>query len=55
MSTSVTLPYDPCWLALTWAKRYCPSYITNQADPSGKIVYYFGKAQDALVFSLKWI
>lgn len=25
----VTLPYDPEWRALAWAKEHCPSYITN--------------------------
>ncbi len=33
MSTIVTLPYDPVWTALEWAKKNCPSYITNHAKP----------------------
>ena len=62
----VTLPYDPVWTALEWAKQHCPSYITNEAGPartkkvSGgwisdvSIVYYFSDEQDAVFFSLKW-
>ena len=65
---TVTLPYDPDWKALAWAKEYCSSYITNKAsnttrlkrvsssgwvnDPS--IVYYFGDERDATIFTLKW-
>lgn len=30
----VTLPYDPTWQALEWAKKHCPSYITNKAESS---------------------
>ena len=62
MSKVVTLPYDPVWTALTWAKKYCPSYITNDVhkntDESGRgvqIDYFFGKEQDAIFFSLKWL
>lgn len=67
MSITVTLPYDPVWQALEWAKEHCPSYITNKADtmrikpvPGGwirddHIVYYFGDEQDAVMFSLKWL
>jgi len=28
---TVTLPYDPEWKALEWAKKHCQSYISNQA------------------------
>jgi hypothetical protein len=63
---TVTLPYDPAWTALAWAKEHCPSYITNEAGPAkiksvpggwvndSSIVYYFGNEQDALIFTLKW-
>ena len=61
MSTTITLPYDPVWTALRWAKEYCPSYITNAAEGTGmhgddsyKIVYYFGSEKDAMTFALKW-
>ena len=63
----VTLPYDPLWTALEWAKQHCPSYVTNEAVgpartkkvPGGwisdvSIVYYFSDEQDAVFFSLKW-
>lgn len=65
MSVAVTLPYDPVWTALAWAKENCPSYITNKAInttslrpvPGGwvsdsSIVYYFGNEQDAVLFKL---
>jgi hypothetical protein len=64
---TVTLPYDPAWTALAWAKEHCPSYITNKASNTTRlkhvsggwinascIVYYFGNEQDALIFTLKW-
>lgn len=41
----------------TWAKRYCPSYITNAVTFSHDIMridYYFSDEKDALAFSLKW-
>ncbi len=67
MGVKVTLPYDPEWQALKWAKEHCPSYITNRADtmklksaPGGwysdvDIVYYFSDEQDAVMFKLKWL
>lgn len=51
----ITLPYDPEWRALQWAKEYCPSYITNKASVGGHIVYYFFNAEDAMMFKLKWV
>jgi len=67
MSTSVTLPYDPIWAPLIWAKEHCPSYITNKASNTTRlkqvsggwinascVVYYFGDEQDAITFSLRW-
>lgn len=65
---TVTLPYDPDWKALAWAKEHCPSYITNKADharmkpvPGGwvntspDIVYYFGNEKDVVMFTLRWL
>lgn len=63
MSTTVTLPYDPFWRALEWAKKNCPSYITNQLhaqswdDPMNihrQIDYFFADGRDATLFALKW-
>jgi hypothetical protein len=67
MSTVVTLPYDPLWQSLDWAKEHCPSYITNamahqlkmETVPGGwvrddSIKYYFGKEEDAVLFALRW-
>jgi hypothetical protein len=63
----VTLPYDPSWQALAWAKNNCPSYVTNDADTTRlkpvaggwvradhRINYYFGNKQDAVIFALRW-
>lgn len=59
--TTVTLSYDPCWVALERAKENCPSYITNDAHMNGyntydnsKIDYHFSDAKDATAFLLKW-
>lgn len=59
----VTLPYDPVWRALDWAKTHCPSYITNDVhnnehysfdNPDIKIDYFFYDEQDMLMFALRW-
>jgi hypothetical protein len=65
----VTLPYDPVWRALEWAKVHCPSYITNDAKPANPnesdrhyysdrllpdINYYFSDERDAVLFALTW-
>lgn len=56
----VTLPYDPVWEAMTWAKTHCPSYITNDMHKYGnsydnkRIDYFFDNEQDALLFALRW-
>lgn len=61
----VTIPYDPVWTALDWAKEHCPSYITNDVHVSGykggyetydntKIDYFFGDERDAAFFALRW-
>ena len=57
----ITLPYDPDWPALAWAKEHCPSYITNNfhtakynGNLTGKIDYFFSDEQDAVFFALRW-
>lgn len=59
MSTVITLPYDPDWKAHFWAKKNCPSYITNSASSTDKydvfvIHYYFSQGPDVTAFALKW-
>lgn len=63
MSIIVTLPYNPVWTELAWAKKHCPSYITNQSRrndtsdniiPTYKIDYFFANKKDALMFRLRW-
>jgi len=58
----VTLPYDPDWTPLSWAKKHCASYSTNDVhtntNESGigvQIDYFFGEEKDAVLFSLKWL
>ena len=58
---TVTLPYDPLWRALDWAKKHCTSYITNDIHQDGyntynrnKIDYFFSDKNEALMFKLKW-
>ena len=58
---TVTLPYDPNWQALEWAKEHCPSYITNDVHMDGyntydqrKIDYFFSNDREAMMFLLKW-
>ena len=46
--------YEP----LAWAKKHCPSYITNDAvQKNGEYYYrfYFGKEQDQIIFALRWL
>lgn len=64
MSYVVTLPHDHEWRPLEWAKRHCPSYITNAAhrrDANGErrsydydIDYFFADERDAVWFQLRW-
>ena len=57
---TVTLPYDPIWEPLEWAKKYCPSYITNDIHKHGnsydakRIDYFFATEKDAMWFVLRW-
>jgi hypothetical protein len=62
MVMKVTIPYDPVWEAMTWAKEHCSSYITNDVHCDGfnsyvpaKIDFFFSDEKDALVFSLRWV
>lgn len=64
MGLKVTIPYDEDWKALTWAKKHCPSYITNNgerlsSDRNSELIivihYYFGNPWDATMFALKWL
>lgn len=56
----VTLVYDPAWTALEWAKKHCPSYVTNAMHTSGnlydnrRIDYFFSDNSDAVLFKLTW-
>ena len=65
----VTIPYDPEWKPLEWAKKHCSSYITNDGNVSlvrqdvesngiiKRIVminYFFSDEKDALMFLLRW-
>ena len=53
---TVTLPYDPEWKALEWAKKHCPSYISNQAGVCDfrSVYYFFSDERDVTLFTLKW-
>ena len=56
----VTLPYDPLWASLEWAKKHCSSYISNNIHKYGnsydnkRIDYFFRDEKDAIWFTLKW-
>ncbi len=56
----VTLPYDPLWVPLEWAKKHCSSYISNNIHKYGnsydnkRIDYFFRDEKDAIWFTLKW-
>jgi hypothetical protein len=58
---TVTIPYDPFWEPLVWAKAHCSSYITSDMHQDGyntydhtKIDYHFSDEKDALMFMLRW-
>lgn len=70
-STIVTLPYDSEKYshssAVDWAKKNCPSYITNDVHRSfnpeqglfvpdiDHIDYFFSCERDAALFTLRWL
>lgn len=55
---TVTLPYDPNWAALDWAKQHCHGYITNKVKGAnwslGEIEYFFSNEKDGIIFMLRW-
>jgi len=57
---TVTIPFDPFWKPLHWAKKYCSSYISNDIHNYGnsydntRIDYFFGDEKDVLMFILRW-
>lgn len=43
---------------LQWAKKHCPSYITNDGvikDGVYHYRFYFGRERDQVMFALKWL
>jgi hypothetical protein len=49
--------YDSVYWPMSWAKKHCPSYITNEAvQKNGDYYYrfYFADEQDQLWFQLRW-
>lgn len=62
MENKVTIPYDASWKPLDWAKKHCPSYITNDVHKNefnqfdlSKIDYYFSEQKDMILFLLRWV
>ena len=64
ITKTVTIPYDPAWEALAWAKDNCASYITNSSAENPEsfgsfydryIIYYFSDEKDATMFRLRWM
>ena len=57
----VTLPYDPVWKALEWAKEHCPDFVSTEVHPHPawvrpiQIDYFFSSECDAVFFSLRWV
>ena len=58
---TITIPYDPLWKPLNWAKEHCKSYITNDIHCDGyntfdnsKVDYFFSNEKDAMWFKLRW-
>ena len=42
---------------LAWAKKYCPSYITNDVEKRKDDWYYrfhFSEEKDYMLFKLRW-
>ena len=63
MNYIVTLGWTKEEEALTYAKKYCPSYITNNVnlvkhkDKLSEVCvdYHFVDEKDALMFRLRWV
>lgn len=50
---SIRYGFEP----LQWAKKNCPSYITNDAVQKQGVYYYrfyFSQERDQIMFALKW-
>lgn len=61
MKNYVDLPapgqYSPEYEPLVWAKKHCPSYITNTAVQKGGDYYYrffFSSEVEMAAFILRW-
>lgn len=63
MITILDQGYEHSGRMLQWAKKNCPSYITNDAvaivtadltDTTYKRIFYFGNDRDAAIFALRW-
>lgn len=57
----VAIPYDVTWKAVDWAKKNCPSYVTNyvleekvKMTQRPIICYVFSDEKDAIIFALRW-
>ena len=58
MPVEDTWPKPARFEPLRWAKKNCPSYITNdgvQINGQYHYRFYFGQEQDQLAFALKWL
>jgi hypothetical protein len=58
MSYIARVPWDNDFIVteqmLEWAKKHCPSYITNDAK-DGYYQFYFNIESECLFFKLKWL
>ena len=58
LPTQVSIPWDPTWKALDWAKEHCPAYITNfmyYTDTGEPMIKYcFSSDKEALWFRIMW-
>ena len=54
----VDLPYPVSYESVSWVKKHCPSYITNEAVKKKGIYYYrfyFSEEKDQMMFALRWV